>query len=83
MGEIKRLTAVSEHLQTMAFTASDGFSQSKVNGEAQLEKWMNPKVQSNLDQILKEQMEQIQEMNRSSRRMSGFQKSIVKPPEVV
>ena len=71
---------MSDHLQTMAFTASDGFSQSKLTGEAQLEKWMNPKVQRNLDQILKEQMEQIQEMNKSSRRMSGFSKSIVKPP---
>jgi hypothetical protein len=64
-----RLTAVSQHLQTMAFNASDTFQKASFRGgkyEKQqtqvndaMQKMMNPTVQSNLDLLLKDQMQQI------------------------
>ena len=72
--EVQSLMAVSKHLGSMAFNASDSFRREKgstlktdQNFNEVMQKLMNPQVQSNLDSLIKEQLEQIQAMNKSQK----------------
>jgi CRISPR/Cas system CSM-associated protein Csm2 small subunit len=59
--------AVSQHLGSMAFNFNNTMNRShQPNGSGLnevLQKMLNPQVQTNLDNLIQEQMQQIQAMN--------------------